>query len=54
MVCSMKQIIIDSNTLILILVRGRKVFLSTNEICVGWRPKPKLSNGLKAWPKGYQ
>ena len=54
MICSMKQIIINSSTLILILVGGRKVFLLTNEICVGWGLKPKLGNGLKAWPKGYQ
>ena len=35
-------------------VGGRKVFLSTNEICVGLEPKLKLDSGLEARPKGYQ
>ena len=35
-------------------VGGGKVFLPTNEICVGLGPKSKLDNGLEARPKGYR
>ena len=35
-------------------IGGGKVFLLTNEICIGWGPKPKLDNELEAQPKGYQ
>ena len=35
-------------------IGGGKVFLLTNEICIGWGPKLKLDNELEAQPKGYR
>ena len=38
----------EAKIIMLKFVGGEKVFLPTNEIYVGWGPKPKLDDGLGA------